>query len=128
MKNDNKQQKLSDSTDTAIGVYGVLANRAFFDDEWQFKQLNFTRKEWLDKDGKDDKFYTLKYVQYEKQLGEEDAAIEVCYGYKTDDGENYKLLETLCELRIGTDYIKIKTDKIYKLRELYKTITGHRLL
>ena len=49
---------------TANGVYGVLVNRAFFDDEWQFKQLNFTCKEWLDKDGKDDKFYTLKYVQY----------------------------------------------------------------
>ena len=114
--------------ETTNGVYGVLANRAFFDDEWQFKQLNFTRKEWFDKDGKDDKFYTLKYVQYEKQLGDEDAAIEVCYGYKTDDGENYKLFETSCELRIGTDYIKIKTDKVYKLRELYKTITGQRLL
>lgn len=112
----------------ANGVYGVLANRAFFDDEWQFKQLNFTRKEWLDKDGKDDKLYTLKFVQYEKQIGNEDAAIEVCYCYKTEDGENYKLFETSCELRIGTDYIKINTDKVYKLRELYRTITGQRLL
>lgn len=112
----------------ANGVYGVLANRAFFDDEWQFKQLNFTRKEWLDKDGKDDKFYTLKYIQYEKQIGNEDAAIEVCYGYKTEDGENYKLFETSCELRVGTDYIKINTDKVYKLRELYRTITGERLV
>ena len=107
---------------------GVLANRAFFDDEWQFKQLNFTRKEWLDKDRKDDNFYTLKYVRYEKQIGDEDAAIEVCYVYKTADGRNYKLFETSCKLRIGTDYIKINTDKVYKLRELYKIITGKRLI
>jgi len=33
-------------------------------------------------------------------------AIEVCYRFKTDDGENYKLFETSCELRIGTEYIK----------------------
>ena len=113
---------------TANGVYGVSVNRAFFDDEWQFKQLNFTCKEWLDKDGKDNKFYTLKYVQYEKQIGDEDASIEVCYGYKTEDGENYKLFKTSCELRIGTEYIKINTDKVYKLRELYRIITGQRLL
>ena len=122
---------MAETTNThepANGVYGVLANRAFFDDEWQFKQLNFTCKEWLDKDGKDDKIYTLKYVQYEKQIGDEDAAIEVCYGYKTEDGENYKLFETSCELRIGTEYIKINTDKVYKLRELYRIITGKRLL
>ena len=120
--------EITNTHEPANGVYGVLANRAFFDDEWQFKQINFTRKEWLDKDGKDDKFYTLKYVQYEKQIGDEDAAIEVCYGYKTEDGENYKLFETSCELRIGTDYIKINTDKVYKLRELYRIITGQRLL
>ena len=122
---------MAEATNTqehANGVYGVLANRAFFDDEWQFKQLNFTRKEWLDKDGKDNKFYTLKYVQYGKQIGDEDAAIEVCYSYKTEDGENYKLFETSCELRIGTDYLKINTDKVYKLRELYRIITGQRLL
>ena len=118
----------TNTNEPANGVYGVLANRAFFDDEWQFKQLNFTRKEWLDKDGKDDKFYTLKYVQYEKQIGKDDAAIEVCYGYKTEDGENYKLFETSCELRIGADYIKINTDKVYKLLELYRTITGERLV
>lgn len=120
--------EITNTHEPANGVYGVLANRAFFDDEWQFKQLNFTRKEWLDKDGKNDKFYTLKFVQYEKQIGDEDAAIEVCYGYKTEDGENYKLFETSCELRIGTDYIKINTDKVYKLRELYRIITGQRLL
>ena len=113
---------------TPQSSHSALVNRVFFDDEWQFKHLNFTRKEWLDKDGKGDQFYTLKYVQYEKQLGEEDAAIDVRYGYKTNDGENYKLFETSCELRIGTDYIKIKTDKVYKLRELYKIITGHGLL
>ena len=118
----------TNTNEPANGVYGVLANRAFFDDEWQFKQLNFTRKEWLDKDGKDDKFYTLKYVQYEKQIGKDDAAIEVCYGYKTEDGENYELFETSCELRIGADYIKINTDKVYKLLELYRTITGERLV
>ena len=120
--------EITNTHKTANGVYGVLANRAFFEDEWQFKQLNFIRKEWLDKDGKDDKFYTLKYVQYEKQIGDEDASIEVCYGYKTEDGENYKLFETSCELRIGTDYIKINTDKVYKIRELYRIITGQRLL
>lgn len=121
---------MTETTNTrnlANGVNVVLANLAFFDDEWQFKQLNFTRKEWLDKDGKDDKFYTLKYVQYEKQICNEDAAIEVCYGYKTEDGENYKLFETSCELRVGTDYIKINTDKVYKLRELYRIITGNKL-
>ncbi len=120
--------EITNTHEPANGVYGVLANRAFFDDEWQFKQLNFTRKEWLDKDSKDDKFYTLKYVQYEKQIGDEDAAIEVCYGYKNEDGENYKLFETSCELRVGTDYIKINTDKVYKLRELYRIITGQSLL
>jgi hypothetical protein len=121
-------ENLQQQTNSGIAYDRLLANRDFFDDEWQFEQLKFIRKEWLDKDGKGDKFYTLKYVQYEKQIGDEDAAIEVCYGYKTDDGENYKLFETSFDMRIGNEYIKINTDKVYKLRELYRIITGQRLI
>ena len=100
---------------------------AFSDDEWQFEQLHFIRKEWLDKDGKDDPFYTLKFVQWEKSIGEK-SAIEVCFAYKTDDGEKYNLIETTCEIFADGHYIPIKTDKVCKLRELYKIITGERIV
>ena len=105
----------------------VLANCAFSDDEWQFEQLKFTRKEWLDKDGKIDPYYSLKFVQWEKSMGEK-TAIEVCFAYKTEDGENYKLFETTCEIFADGHYIPIKTNKVWKLRELYKIITGERLV
>lgn len=98
----------------------------FADDEWQFKHLNFEKKEWLDKDGKDDEYYTLKYVQYEKAISD-NSAIEFCYAYKTEDGSNYKLFETTCELRIGTEYLKLNLDKVHKIRSLYKLITGTNL-
>jgi hypothetical protein len=87
---------------------------AFTGDEWQFEQLNFDKKEWIDEG--------LKFVQYEKQLGEEEAAIQVCFAYK--EGE---VIETTCEIRIDHEYIKINTSKVYKLMQLYRIITGTKL-
>lgn len=85
----------------------------------------FSRKVWFDKDGKDDPYYSLKFVQYEKEIGE-NAAIEICHCYKTEDGELYRPIETTFELRIGTEYIKI--NDIDSIPELYRIITGKQML
>jgi len=98
----------------------------FINDKIEFEKLNFKRKEWLDRNHGSDKLYTLKFVQFEKQLFS-DSAIEVCFGYKTDDGENYELIETTCEIYSDGRYIPIKTRELSKLGDLFEIITGKKL-
>ncbi|WP_420582064.1 hypothetical protein [Reichenbachiella sp.] len=87
----------------------------------------YKRKEWLDKDAFNDPFDTLKFVQYEKQLDDE-ATIEVCFGYHADKPDQYNHIETTCALGINLEYLPIKITEVDQLDQFVELIEGSALL
>lgn len=88
----------------------------------RLKELGFTCKTWYDKDGANDAFYTLRFEEFSKRISGEDAAVEVTFAYKTEDGKRYNLIDTTCELRVDDYYIALDARKFGDVMRMYKLL------
>jgi hypothetical protein len=94
--------------------------------EWQFKQLGFDEEIWYDKNDPKSKEEDTKYCSYKLKVTDECTLIAT-FGYDRK-GLEWECFETNSEIQIGNEYLELPFDNVYKFRDMYKLITGKRLL
>lgn len=88
----------------------------------QFNLLGFTKEEWYDKNHSKDPFNTLKFIKYIRPVIDNHVDVEVSFTFISDDGINYKQIEAVEELRVGTEYLPLNENLITELTEFLKLI------
>lgn len=86
-----------------------------------FKHYGFERNEWYDKNHSQDKFNTLKFIEFSKAL-RDSAVVSVCFCYTSENGEDWNLHEVSHDLEVGGAVYPLNIKHLFKLKELLKLL------
>jgi hypothetical protein len=91
------------------------------DSEKIFTSMGFNKKTWVDKNGVNDKFYTLLFVEYFRVLAD-NLQLCVVFGYDTVNEDNQKLFQTTVEIQMRTEYCKLDVKHFAHLKKIIETL------
>jgi len=100
-----------------------MAKPTFHIQESALLELGFKKETLYDKNSPKDTFNTLRFDEFKRNLTPE-IGIHITYGYETQDGIQFLLIESTCELVIEDVQAPISTKSIESLIALSSIIQG----